>query len=112
MLSNKTIQVLADARAHGLRIGTDTCKTGTFEFPIVDAATLEELEDTCIIKFLNRMLKTDYRNRANKPSNQKEQLKLDYAKIAESDLTDAEKFEAGAKLLGAVLKPQTTDEEE
>ena len=84
-MSTKT--VLATWKKLGLSVGTDADKNGEdFEFPIVDPESLKEISDIDICTTLNRMLKLDCRNEANREQSTEARFQAIYPMLVKSQI--------------------------
>ena len=105
MLTERSIKDIGEVKRHDITVATATTpKTGvTYEYPMfVDVEELEQVDGISLINLLNRRLKDDYRNMANTAPNKAAVKKARAIEIKADDaMSDAEKFAAMAKLLGA-----------
>lgn len=99
MLFTNTIKNVENCQKAGAKIyEMTTPKTGVnFEFPVFDKESIVEIDQECLIVLLNRRLKDDYRNMANRPESFK---KRGEAIADDASLTEDEKLAQYAKLFG------------
>lgn len=102
MLDAKSLKDLAACKAAGAEVWEATSRTtGKFDYPVFLLDTVNQIGKTTQLILVNRMLRTDYRNAANRPESQVKVLKQKSISIYEdAKLSDHDKVEAYAKLHG------------
>ncbi len=103
MLNDKSIQLIGSINEAEIPTSTAPCKTGNFVYPVFSVDDLGEISPECIQKMVNRMIKTDYRNRANRPENLIQVRRDRFAEIQNNhDLSPDEKLQliVQEKLIG------------